>query len=81
MVTPERVLAAGRWDSAPIQRAARKAKAEGLLIDLTFGRACKWVLFLDSGHLVLAAVPMPVAVLEDDEFDQLLVQKYREDSP
>jgi regulator of extracellular matrix RemA (YlzA/DUF370 family) len=85
LVAPERVLAAGRWESAPVRRAARNAKSEGRLIDLTFGRACKWVLFLDSGHLVLAAVPMPVAVLEDgelrsDELDQLLIQKYEEGS-
>ena len=79
LVAPERVLAAGRWESAPIRRAARKAKAEGRLIDLTFGRACKWVLFLDSGHLVLAAVPMPVAVIEDDQFDQFIIKKYGEE--
>lgn len=54
MVAPGRVVAAGRWDSAPIRRAARTAKAEGRLIDLTYGHACKWVLFLDSGHVVLA---------------------------
>ncbi len=78
LVAPDRVLAAGRWDSAPVRRAARVAKAEGRLIDLTFGRACKWVLFLDSGHLVLAAVPMPVTVLDDDEFDQHLIKKYGE---
>ncbi len=80
LVAPDRVLAAGRWESAPIRRAVRKAKPEGRLIDLTFGRACKWVLFLDSGHIVLAAVPMPVAVLEDEELDQLLIQKYEEGS-
>ncbi len=79
LVAPERVLAAGRWESAPIRRAARQAKAEGRLIDLTFGRACKWVLFLDSGHLVLAAVPMPVAVLENDQFDQFVIQKHGEE--
>jgi extracellular matrix regulatory protein A len=78
LIAPDRVLAAGRWDSAPIRRAVRAAKAEGRLIDLTYGRASKWVMFLDSGHLVITAVPMPVAVLEDDEFDQLLIQKYGE---
>lgn len=54
MVSPERVIAVGRWDSAPMRRAARKARAEGKLIDLTYGHACQWVIFLDSGHLVLA---------------------------
>ena len=77
-VAPERVIVAGCWESAPIRRAVRKASLEGRLIDLTYGRACKWVLFLDSGHLVLAAVPMPVAVLDDSELDQFILNKYGE---
>jgi regulator of extracellular matrix RemA (YlzA/DUF370 family) len=74
MVAPERILAAGRWESAPIRRAARRARDEGKLIDLTFGRACHWVLFLDSGHLVLASDPMPVATLDQPDFDQYLIR-------
>lgn len=80
LVAPDRVLAAGRWESAPVRREVRKARSEGRLIDLTYGRACKWVLFLDSGHLVLAAVPMPVAILESEELDLLLNQTYEEES-
>lgn len=79
LVAPDRVLAAGRWDSAPIRRAARKARSTGHLIDLTFGRACKWVLFLDSGHLVLTAVPMPVTLVEDEGYDQFVLEKYGEE--
>lgn len=48
-----RVVAIGRYDSAPIRRAARQARKEGRLIDLTYGRACRWVYFLDSGHVIL----------------------------
>lgn len=70
LVAPERVIVAGRWESAPIKRAVRKARAEERLIDLTYGRACKWVLFLDSGHVVLTAVPMPVTVLDDEQIDE-----------
>jgi regulator of extracellular matrix RemA (YlzA/DUF370 family) len=51
----QRVVAAARWDSAPIRRAVRKARAEGRLIDLTFGHACHWVYFLDTGHVALGA--------------------------
>lgn len=69
VVAPQRVLAAGRWASAPIRRAARRAQAEGRLIDLTYGQACKWVLFLDSGHLVLATEPMPLGCLDMPEMD------------
>jgi extracellular matrix regulatory protein A len=72
LVAPERVLAAGRYESQPIRRAACQAKAEGRLIDLTYGRACKWVMFLDSGHIVLTAVPMPVLVIEEGDEPFLL---------
>lgn len=78
LVATERIIVAARWESAPIRRAVRKAKALGLLIDLTYGRACKWVLFLDSGHLVLSAVAMPVAVIDDGEFDAFLIHKHGE---
>jgi len=61
MVAAERVIAAARWESAPVRRAVRKARAEGRLIDLTYGHACQWVLYLDSGHLVLATEPVPTA--------------------
>ena len=72
MVEPNRVVAVGRWSSAPIRRAARQAKTDGRLIDLTYGKACIWVLYLDSGHLVLATQPMPVASIDIDDafFDQ-----------
>lgn len=60
MVAPERVVAVGRYNSAPIRRAVRRAGEKGMLIDLTYGQACKWVIYLDSGHLALASEPMPV---------------------
>ncbi len=53
-VARQRVVAVGRFISTPIRRAVNLARKEGRLIDLTFGRACKWVYFLDSGHVVLA---------------------------
>jgi len=48
-----RIVAIGTWQSEPIRRAARMAKQDGRLIDLTYGYACKWVFFMDSGHVVL----------------------------
>jgi regulator of extracellular matrix RemA (YlzA/DUF370 family) len=54
-VALKRIVASGRFDSAPIRRSVHQARKEGRLIDLTYGRACKWVFFLDSGHVVLAA--------------------------
>ena len=70
LVQPDRVVAVGRWSSAPIRRAARQARNEGRLIDLTYGKACRWVLFLDSGHLVLASHPMPVTHIDDNDYEE-----------
>jgi regulator of extracellular matrix RemA (YlzA/DUF370 family) len=54
-VSHNRVVAVGRFESTPIRRSVNQARKEGRLIDLTYGKACKLVLFLDSGHVVLAA--------------------------
>jgi regulator of extracellular matrix RemA (YlzA/DUF370 family) len=60
-VAQNRVVAVGRFDSTPIRRSVNQARREDRLIDLTYGKACKLVLFLDSGHVVLAAKfdPLP----------------------
>lgn len=60
LVALGRVVALGKWESAPLRRAARQARAEGRLIDLTYGYACRWVIFLDSGHVVLGTERFPV---------------------
>lgn len=52
-IARQRIVAVARWDSAPIRRAVNHARKEGRLIDLTYGRACRWVFFLDSNHVVL----------------------------
>lgn len=57
-VSRRRIVAIGRWDSAPVRRAAYMARKEGRLIDLTYGQACRWVIFLDSGHVALGAKPV-----------------------
>ena len=69
LVAPQRVVAVGAWHSAPVRRAARHAKHEGRLIDLTGGKACLWVIFLDNGQLALGSEPVPVAVMEDELYD------------
>lgn len=65
-VAAARLVAVGRLDSAPIRRAVRKAKVEGRLVDLSFGKACHWVFFLDSGHIILGTT-FP---LEDTRHDR-----------
>jgi len=66
-VSPGRIVAVARWDSAPIKRTVRIADIENQLIDLTFGKRCLWVLFLDSGHAVLISDPVPVASIDDKD--------------
>jgi regulator of extracellular matrix RemA (YlzA/DUF370 family) len=72
LIARERIVAVGRWESAPIRRAVQQARKEGRLIDLTFGYACKSVVFFDSGHVALAASqffypePVPLQATRDD---------------
>ena len=72
----EHVVAIGRWDSAPIRRAVRQARQTGRLIDLTFGYACKSVIFMDTGQVVLSSSlhfwPEPVPFQPDPDDDRLL---------
>ncbi|MBI3979768.1 MAG: DUF370 domain-containing protein [Chloroflexi bacterium] len=51
-----RVLAMVTPLSAPIRRIIQESKTRNLTIDMTNGRKTKAVLFLDSGHIVLAAI-------------------------
>jgi hypothetical protein len=55
-VASERIVAVARAESAPVQRAMRRAAKAGLLVDLTFGRRVRAVVFMDSGHLVRVAI-------------------------
>ncbi len=51
-----RVIAIASPNSAPTKRTIQEGKNKGLLIDLTNGRRTKAVIFIDSGHIVLAAL-------------------------
>ncbi len=51
-----RVIALASPNSAPTKRSIQESKNKGLLIDMTNGRRTKAVVFIDSGHIVLAAL-------------------------
>ncbi len=55
-VVAQRVLTICDPDSAPLKRMVRRAKEEGSVIDVTYGRKVKTVIVLDTGHIVLAAL-------------------------
>jgi len=58
VVAAARIIAVTNPDSEPIARAVREARARHLSIDLTYGRRTRTVLFLDTGHIVLAGIAM-----------------------
>ena len=51
------VVAVATPASAPTKRLIQEAKVGGHAIDMTNGRRTKAVLMMDSGHVVLIAVP------------------------
>ncbi|MBI5052705.1 MAG: DUF370 domain-containing protein [Chloroflexi bacterium] len=69
LIAREHVIAVGRWELAPMKRAAREAGKQNRLIDLTFGNACQSVVFFDSGHIALAAADLLSMVVEPTEDD------------
>ena len=57
LVSAERVLSIVSPDSAPIKRMVQDVRERGLLIDASFGRSTRSVLVMDSGHVILSALP------------------------
>ena len=57
MVSAGRLLAVVSPDSAPIKRLTQEVREQGLLIDASFGRRTSSVLVMDSGHVILSALP------------------------
>jgi len=51
-----RVIAMASPNSAPTKRTVQEGKNKGQLIDMTNGRRTKAVIFVDSGHVILAAL-------------------------
>jgi len=62
LVAAERIVAIVGADSAPIRRLIGEARDRGRLIDATYGRRTRAVIFTDSDHVILSAVhPQTVA--------------------
>jgi len=51
-----RVIAMASPNSAPTKRTIQEGRKKGQLIDMTNGRRTKAVIFIDSGHVILAAL-------------------------
>ena len=57
LVSAERILSIVSPDSAPIKRMIQDVRDRGLLIDASFGRSTRSVIVMDSGNVVLSALP------------------------
>ena len=56
LVSAERIVSIVSPESAPIKRLIQEVREKGLLIDASFGRSTKSVLFMDSGNVILSAL-------------------------
>lgn len=56
MIASERIVAIVSPDSAPIKRMIQDARDKGRLIDASYGRKSRAVIFTDSDHIILCAV-------------------------
>ena len=69
-VAAQRIISVVSPDSAPIKRLVQESRANGTLIDATYGRRTRSVLIMDSGHVVTSPLqPETIAsrlVLKDD---------------
>jgi len=57
LISAERVISIVSPESAPIKRMIQDVREKGLLIDASFGRSTRSVLVMDSGNVVLSALP------------------------
>lgn len=56
LVSAQRIVAIVSPESAPIKRMVSESRDQGTLIDATYGRRTRAVIFTDSGHVILCAV-------------------------
>ena len=56
VVAANRILAILDPNSQPVRRMVRRAKKEGMAIDMTYGRKTRTVIIADTGHIITAAI-------------------------
>lgn len=57
LISAERVISIVSPESAPIKRMIQDVREKGALIDASFGRSTRSVIIMDSGNVVLSALP------------------------
>lgn len=56
LLAAERIVSIVSPDSAPIKRMVQDARDKGRLIDASYGRKSRAVIFTDSDHIILSAI-------------------------
>ena len=57
LVSADRIISIVSPESAPIKRMIQDVRETGLLIDASFGRSTRSVITMDSGNVILSALP------------------------
>ena len=57
LISAAKIVSIVSPDSATIKRMIQEVREKGLLIDASFGRSTKAVIVMDSGNVVLSALP------------------------
>ena len=57
LISAAKIVSIVSPDPAPIKRMIQEVREKGLLIDASFGRSTKAVIVMDSGNVVLSALP------------------------
>ncbi len=71
LISAERILSVLSPDSAPIKRMIQEARERGVLVDASFGRSTRAVILMDSGNVILSALPPEsIAVRIDDTYER-----------
>jgi hypothetical protein len=67
LVSANKIVSIVSPESAPIKRMVQEVREKGLLIDASFGRSTKSVIVMDSGNVVLSALPPETIAARCDE--------------
>ena len=57
LVSVESIISIVSTESAPIKSMIQDVREKGLLIDASFGRSTRSVIVMDSGNIILSAIP------------------------
>ena len=60
MAAEEHIISIVGSDSSPIKRMIQEARSAGTLIDASYGRKCRSVLVMTSGHILLSGLSSDV---------------------